>query len=535
MVYSQDWQIERELSALKRIHSFSQNDSTSKESFVIRSTSIHWNQVLNTDTIKKKPSIRFLFIGQELQHNNHLPIGFNDGNFIPNVGLQQKLSLGVRFNWGPLQIHLQPERISAQNLPGISFQDNIYDTNYRRNFYWYIRNKVDNGNRIGSEKIEKIFAGQSSIRLNTKSLSLGISTENIWWGPGLRNSLLLTNNAAGFLHLAFNTIKPIKTPLGNVEFQTILGNLDSAIAPSIDFENNALSQSYIEPKSKNKRSLVGYYLSLQPKWFKNFYLGLGGVSYFYKSSPTITVSNNLLFSENKIQTGRLSSIFMRYAIPKENAEIYFEYGRNGRFFAPFHIIGDTIPTGYIVGFRKQFPILGHKPNTPQATIVFGVELTQLQLPDNRLIFNSGNVRGIPRTNSWYTHPYIKQGYTNQGQVLGASIGPGSNSQTVHVSWIKGLKKIGISVERILNNSDFYQYHYFKMGIGNNSPSSYWVDINVGAEIQWNFKRWILNGKYLYTSALNYRWTKLDGGFARPSTLSDKTNQKISFSLFYSVF
>jgi hypothetical protein len=42
----------------------------------------------------------------------------------------------------------------------------------------------------------------------------------------------------------------------------------------------------------------------------------------------------------------------------------------------------------------------------------------------------------------------------------------------------------------------------------------------------------------YTSLLNYRWLKLDGGFSGPSKISDKRNTQISASaawFFNSVF
>lgn len=534
IVEAQVWQLDIAFQEQKRIASLLFNDTVLDQSYSIRFAKNNWSQILNKKN-SRKPNIKWLFAGYGVQHNNNLPIGFNDGNLIPNVGLQHKASIGAQFNWGPLSIHVQPEWVKAENLAATPFLDNANDINYRRNFYWYIRNKIDNGTQIGNQPFERFYWGQSSVRLNSKKISLGLSTENLWWGPGIRNSLLLTNNASGFMHLTFNSIKPIQTKLGTFEFQAILGNLDSAIAPSIDFNNLAPNTSFIEPKSNNQRSIAGYYISWKPKWFKHFYLGLGGMTYFYRNNPAIQTSANILVSENKQSNASLSSLFFRYAIPSENAEIYMEYGRNGKVFAPFNIIGDTIPTAYLVGFRKLFKLNQRKYSKDQPAIMLGVELTQLQLPDNRLIFNAADVRGMPRTNSWYTHPYIKQGYTQQGQVLGASIGPGSNSQTLYLSWVKGLKKIGLSVERILYNTDFYQYHYFQRGIGNNSPSNYWVDINASLQLQWNYKKLLFNATYMYTSALNYRWTKLDGGFARPSTLSDKRNNQISVSLFYLLY
>ncbi|PJE48048.1 MAG: hypothetical protein CUR34_00780 [Sediminibacterium sp.] len=531
MLSAQLWQLDMGLFEQKRVEALLNDDSLSDHSYTIRFAKNNWDNFLNAQQ-QKKAKFKFLFAEYGIQQNNNLPIGFNDGNLLPNVGLQHKASIGAQINWGPLSIHLQPEWVQAQNLPATPFVDNVNDVNYRRNFYWYIRNKIDNGTRIGDQPFQRFFWGQSSVRLNLKKVSLGISTENLWWGPGVRNSLLLTNNAPGFMHLTFNSIKPIQTKLGTFEFQAILGNLDSAIAPAIDFNNLAANVPFIEPKSKNQRGIAGYYLSWKPKWFKHFYLGLGGMTYFYKDKPAIQQSANLLSFENQQSSASLSSVFFRYAIPSENAEIYMEYGRNGKFFAPLNIFGDTIPTAYTVGFRKLFKIRQKKLSKDQPAIMLGVELTQMQLPDNRLIFNAADVRGIPRTNSWYTHPYIKQGYTQQGQVLGASIGPGSNSQTLYLSWVKGLKKIGLSIERVLYNTDFYQYHYFQRGIGNNSPSNYWVDINASMQLQWHYKKFLLNASYMYTSALNYRWTKLDGGFARPSSLSDKRNNQLYLSLIY---
>jgi hypothetical protein len=66
--------------------------------------------------------------------------------------------------------------------------------------------------------------------------SFGVSNENIWWGPGQRNALMFTNNAAGFMHAYFQTNKPIKTKIGNFEFNEILSSF------SLPSRSNFLSQ-----------------------------------------------------------------------------------------------------------------------------------------------------------------------------------------------------------------------------------------------------------------------------------------------------
>ena len=70
--------------------------------------------------------------------------------------------------------------------------------------------------------------GQSSIKLNFNKLSFGISNENIWWGPSIRNSIMMSNHARGFRHFTFNTIRPIKTKIGNFEWQFVTGRLEKS-------------------------------------------------------------------------------------------------------------------------------------------------------------------------------------------------------------------------------------------------------------------------------------------------------------------
>lgn len=532
---AQLFQADASLLEYQRVNELLGTDSNQQGgySFLIRKSELYWAH--KQKAIQPKNfNIQLITVGSNIQYNSHLTVGFNDGSMLPNVGIQQRWTAGFKLNWGKIHVQFQPEWVQAENKPIAPLNENTDDTYYKRNFYLYIRNKIDVAFRVGRTPIQQFYWGQSNLKIQGKHLSFGISTENLWWGPGLRNSILLSNHAPGFTHLSFNTTKPLKTKLGNVEFQMIAGNLNNLIQPLVDFESiPRLGVDYLETKSKNSRAIAGYMLSWSPSFLKNFYIGLGGVSYFYKSTPTLFPTVNVLdYEKNLSKPANLSSISFRYAIPSEQAEIYFEYGRSGKVFAPIHIIGDTIATGYQGGIRKFFLLnSGKKGKTPSA-IMFSLEFTQLQLPDNRLIFSSLAPVRVPKTNSWYTHPVIRQGYTNEGQVIGASIGPGSNSQTLQVSWVKGLKRIGFSFERVLHNTDFYQFHYFNGRIGAGNPSNYWADINTGFHVQWNYKKILFSSSYLYTKALNYRWIKLDGGFAGPSKLSDRFNHQWSTSLFY---
>lgn len=514
---------------LQRIEQLKDSLNQPARSYVLRSATQFWDQQLNQPyTQHAKPRATLYHAGYTLQSNSALSMGYNDGSLYPAIGLQQRFTLGVFLQWQGFSLQLQPEFISAANGAPAAFQADPADANYWARYYLYTANKIDDFDRFGNSAITKIFAGQSSLRFNTRNISFGLSTENLWWGPGIRNSLVLTNNAPGYLHLTFNSRKPIPTAWGNIEFQTILGKLDSAggVVPPYNATMRTVWADGIAKKPSANRNLLGYVFSWNPKWTPNLHIGLTGAHYFYGTVVQPQPSNLVTAWENKTGGASLGSLFFRYAMPKEQAEVYLEYGRANRLATPFNIFGDTIPTGFTAGFRKIFL----KKNG--AGIVLGAEITQLQLPDARLIFNKDAVFGIPKTNSWYTHPFVSQGYTNRGQVLGASIGPGSNSQTIHLSWVKGLKRIGLQAERVSHNNDFYQYNYFSGVVGTGAAYKYWVDLSLGLNFQWDYKNFLLSGFYNHTSALNYRWVKLDGGFAGPSALSDRRNSQFSLSLTY---
>ena len=159
---------------------------------------------------------------------------------------------------------------------------------------------------------------------------------------------------------------------------------------------------------------------------------------------------------------------------------------------------------------------------------------------NSLIFNSAGVYGIPRTKSWYTNPFIRQGYSNESQVMGASIGPGSNSETFGIAWIKGMKRIGIQGERIAHNNDFYYYNYLSYHVDANgngyfagTSNKYWADMSLAFHVQYDYKQLLFSGFVNFTNSLNYHWVKLDGiGYADPSPLSDRKNTQASFTISY---
>ncbi|MDP1844333.1 MAG: capsule assembly Wzi family protein [Sediminibacterium sp.] len=513
----------------QRMAQMQDSSQAPKQSFTIRSSSMYWaNQLNEPFSNKSKGKFKWVQAGYTMQNNSTISVGWNDGSMYPAVGLQQRFTVGAHYQNRNWSIHLQPEFVTAANKEPQAYTIDPTTPNFIARYYLYMINKLDNHYRFGTASINSFFPGQSSIRYNTKNTSIGLSTENLWWGPGIRNSLVLTNNAPGFVHFTYNSIKPINTNWGNIEFQAVLGQLHNTQyeAPDNEYMRTVWADG-IAKKPDVARGMFGYIFSWNPKWTKNLHIGITGASYFYMSPVAITPTPLIIDAENKSGSASLSAMFFRYVMPKEQAEVYMEYGRSNRWANPFNIFGDTIPTGYTAGFRKLF-----KQPHRKGGIMLSAEITQLQLPDARSIFNPESVYGPPKTNSWYTNAFIGQGYSTNGQVMGASIGPGSNSQTINITWVKGMKRIGLHAERIAYNNDFYTYNFFSGVIGSGVAYKQWADLNLGLLVQWDFDHFLLNASILRTKSLNYRWTKLENTFADPSPLSDRLNTQVQLGLSY---
>ena len=157
----------------------------------------------------KHGKLKILPLNFIMEYSSHHPYSRNNGSMIPNRGYQQLVSFGFHAELGPLSIQFKPEGVYAENRNFEGFPNSHYGITWARRYNLW--NNIDMPERFGDNVYKKSLFGQSSIRLNYKGLSLGLSSENIWWGPSIRNSIMMSNQAQGFNHITFNTTRPIKT------------------------------------------------------------------------------------------------------------------------------------------------------------------------------------------------------------------------------------------------------------------------------------------------------------------------------------
>jgi len=438
----------------------------------------------------------FLPMTFQSQFNSHHPYGWNDGAMIPAKGLQTVLSGGIFAQYGPLTIQFKPEVVWAQNEAFETFNKNHYDVIFAR--YYDIYNNIDLPVRFGNDVYGKVHWGQSSIRLNYKGISFGLSTENLWWGPGIRNSLLMSNTAPGFKHLTLNTLRPIKTPIGTFEGQLIAGRLENSGFAPLDPDHYSFGTNLYVPKPDDWRYLSGLIITWQPKWIKGLFLGFDKSSLMYGKDLNGIKDYLPIFAPFKKVTSptsqinkkdQMGSMFMRWLWTEEHAEIYFQFGQyNFEGNLTQALLSPNDSRAYVFGLRKLLPF----NKSRNESIIIGIEAAQFQV-------NSLDL--LAQGKQWYVSKGVRQGYTHMGEALGAGIGPGANLQTVNVSWVRDLKRIGIELERFVHNNDFYYYAYIDSG----DPRRHWTDLSLAAQGEWNYKNLIFNAKLQAIRSLNYQW------------------------------
>ena len=467
-------------------HIHIQNDS-----FYSDETSIHHYQ--------KKIKAGVLPVSELQQYNSNLPYGYNDAVMIPAKGYQTFITGGFYASYWHLEAQFKPEIVFAANPYFPTYTSFTRTHSEIVNFYAW-NNKMDQPERFGTGTYTKAVAGQSYLRLRFGKAAFGISDENLWWGPGIRNALMMTNNSPGIPHLFLQTTAPVKTAIGSFEANLILGRMQRTLYYSYDTSFRVNNQKLFKTKPDQFRYMNGLVLTYQPKWLPGLFLGFTRMftnnvlntkagfinTYIPALNPQIFAKNNNLIQDS-VTFDQMASVFFRLVLPPAKMEVYMEYGRNDHswdlkdlFLQPEH------SNAYIVGVKKIFDF---KNNSRKLELLF--ELTRIETPKTYII------RASP---SWYIHQDSKDqyGYTQMGKIIGAGIGSGGDAQTIQATIFNKRSSYGWMLERVVHDNDFF-YQTYK------DPRKEWVDLTNSFFYNRKFKQFKLFAKLSYTAYFNYEW------------------------------
>ena len=397
-------------------------------------------------------------------HNTALPFSINDGPVWAGVGTSTRVLAGIDLAVGPLRLILAPELIRADN-DYFLIRDTIrfYAPPVPKDrqgggfvFPWYAIGpySIDLPTRFGTKSISRLDAGQSTAMLELKGVAFGVSNENQWWGPGIRNALILSNNAPGFPHAFIRTRKPWRTKVGDIEARLLVGGLTE-------------SQYFDTTDTNDLRSLSGFALSLRPRFEKNLVVGGSRAVYatskrwekvgwrLFDAFAATGRPNNRALADSTLRPGgrdQIFSLFARWVFPADGFEAYTEWSRlefpisvKDLLVAPNHTQGYTLGVQYI---RPAIRSNGR--------IRVQAELTSVE--------QSATFRDRPQ-GSYYTSRRVVQGYTQMGQPLAAGIGPGASGQWAAADYIEPSWSVGLLAGRIRWNEDFHSTYGFPLYLG----------------------------------------------------------------------
>ena len=460
---------------------------------IIDSTSLTFHKTVNT------PLESFAILNPRVgtSFNSHYPRGYNDGPIWKGKGLTIELHGGIAGKKGKLSYVFYPALYYSQNS---AFETAQILTGENAKFrYHFIRGgaQIDWVQRYGNGGFVKAHPGQSEIKMDFGVLETAISTINYSLGPSMFNPILLSHQAGGFPHLRIGT-EPFdltirKAETGKWEFNYIAGLLKE----SDYFDTNA---------KNNDRFFNGIFVGYSPKFLPELTLGFNKVLY----KDTQFFENKDLFSPIYIFDGgergdsintndtfdQVASISLEWNLPKSGFKAYLEFAKNDFTGAASRFLLEPEHSrAYTIGFEKAFKTKKGKE------IIINYEHTNLSINHTYLW------RATP---SFYLHHVNKQGYTNDGQIIGAGIGPGGNSALFGLR-IKGEDQIlGFLVQRIEANKDYFIINV--QGRDNHD-----IEYSIGTNLQKKLSSMILSVEGIFS--YNYNRYYLD----------DQTNIYLSVS------
>lgn len=451
--------------------------------------------------------------------NSELPFGQNDGALWAGKGYNVRALAGVSAAFGPLRIIVIPEMVSSSNYTNtldpldLRFSRPLPSTRSRFSSpFNVVPYSIDLPYRFGDQSIQKIHPGQSSVTLTAGPVQIGAGTENEWWGPAQRNPLIFSDNAPGFPHAFLRTRSPLVTLVGVFEGRWVVGGLEESDFFNSDISDDVRSISAFSLIWKQRRS-SGLTLGFQRSVFAPVagYSNVAGNAFDFLTSTGHP--NNLATTDSTMVPGpdQIFSVFAHWVLPKFGLESYIEWGRSD-FPANLRelLTEPNHSRGYTTGLQW---VKKRSDSSPQLRLQ--TEFTNVE--------QSSSYRFRPN-GSFYTSRAVPQGYTNEGQMLGASVGPGSSGQWFAADYLRGGFELGANFGRTRFNNDAF---FLK-----SNPHRCFHDVTISPGLRAGFatRFFRLRADYSRVTRYNAFWQRVRGCEDDDTAIGDRSSQHFAITL-----
>ena len=391
-------------------------------------------------------------------YNNSTPYGQNDGGLWQGRGYNTALTTGIRFEGYGFELTLKPQLSWSQNEE-FYIDNEIYPNPYSHSFhYGSVSHNIDIVQRYGDSSFWNFDWGDTEARWSWNSFTVGFGTQNPWLGPAYINPMLGSNNAGGFLKLdaglrQTNIIIPkLNINLGSIEGRVWVGQLKE-------------SEYFDSDETNDSRMVTGMSASYKCSFIPGLSVGLNRIFMTYWRTENFkyvlrlftTKGGNALASSGNDEDQKFS-LFVNWDFPKVGFNFFGEFGCDdfaNRRTNPFHT------AIYTIGAKQYIPFL------------FGLK-SELNFEWNDFEMSQDFQFQWAYT-GYYGHGFVNQGYTNNGQVLGAGSGWAGNSQFLQykIYYPKGFTYFKFHRYCPNNNSVYSQAVYNKTDAVNGPVYSKW--------------------------------------------------------------
>lgn len=380
------------------------------------------------------PALLFTPVTFDLYGNTTYPFGGNDGAVWQGRDLSAQIGAGLAFRWGVLSASVAPTLASQQNgyypilpTPGggdLAYASAIYGA------------ALDSPQRFGGTAFWTLAPGQSFVQVDHAGFGLGFSTENLWWGPGMRSSILMTDEGPGIPHLYAGTVRPVDVWIGNLEADLWAGRISRS--------------KYFA--TQDPAWLFAVTGDLELRWVRGLYLGAAASGVRSAGDAPGTASN-------------LVALYVRWVFPSIGLEAYGEWsGASAYSGYPGTALAAGRASGYTVGVQE----------------VFTLRDSWLRVRGEA----AGNAIAWPWDGgdgarpAFYAHPG-NTGYTSGGQMIGAASGPVASSQVLDVDLVSPSGWFGATLQHVRRNEGMWPV--------NPAADASWHDDELAAGLRYRYQ------------------------------------------------
>ena len=372
-----------------------------------------------------------------LTWNSDRPVPDVSGPVWTGRGLTAALRGGAMATWRQVFVQLEPLVWLGENR-AFALSPNGFGDSRRFNDPRFPL-QVDLPQAMGAQRIARLNPGNSTVAIRASRLLVGVTTAARAWGMPGSYPLLLGTSAGGFPHAFMETDGGLRTPLGAIHSQILLGRV---------------GQSRWSPASGDSsgRSAAAVALSIRPRGLPGVEVGAARFLHAHATSPWPRPALlSRLFSTgytgsgtdglaeaNRAAENNLASVYFRWTPPAGRISIGGEYlwEDYANDFRDLLLYPDDLRT-----FNLHASIVLQASASRLAVV--DVELVNGELPSSneRRARTGGDTPGVPFPP--YLHSFLRQGHTHLGLPLGsrAAYGGAASRATVRRYAPQGVRSL----------------------------------------------------------------------------------------------